>query len=154
MTLSYKKAEKEDIERIFLLSKKLVDDYENVDRIDYDRVLKWLRRKIEDSFFEYTAVYADSREAGYYHFFLNEDGKYELDDFYIFPEHRNLGIGSEIIEKCCSSVNKPVMLYVFVKNTRAIALYKRHGFSITETIDDSRYIMQRNTRSSCNSCEA
>lgn len=145
MKLSYKKAEKEDIEKIFVWSKQLVDDYEDLECIDYDRVLKWLRRKIEDSFFEYTAVYADGCKAGYYHFFLNEDGKYELDDLYIFPEHRNRGIGSEIIERCCTSVSKPVMLYVFIKNVRAIALYKRHGFETVKTINGSRYIMQYGT---------
>ncbi len=141
--ITYEKAEICDIERIYCLCKQLIDDYENIDRIDYEKVMKWVRRKIESSIDEYTAVYVSGEKAGYYHFYQNEDGEYEIDDLYIFSEYQNRGIGTEIIKKCCSSVNAPVMLYVFVKNEKAVALYQRLGFKVIRTVNGSRYVMRR-----------
>ena len=72
---------------------------------------------------------------------VGEAKAYELDDLYLFPEFQNKGIGSMVIKKCCLAVNEPVMLYVFVRNDRAVTLYKRLGFEIIKTINESRYIM-------------
>lgn len=140
--ITYEKATSNDIDQIYQLCRQLIDDYENVDSIDYDRVLKWVRRKIEGSIDEYTVVYAADKKVGYYHFYQNEDGVYELDDLYIFPEYQNQGIGSSVIQKCCTSVNAPVMLYVFINNKNAVSLYQRLGFEIMQTVNGSRYIMQ------------
>ena len=78
----------------------------------------------------------------YYHFQLVED-KMELDDLYVLSNYQNQGIGSKILEKCCEESNIPIFLYVFSKNTRAIALYERFGFKVIEKIKDTRLIMQR-----------
>lgn len=134
-----------DIEQIYRLCKGLIDDYENIDSIDYAKVLKWVRRKIESSVGEYTAVFVSGVKVGYYHFYQNETGEYELDDLYIFPEYQNRGIGTEIVKKCCSSVNAPVMLYVFIKNEKAVKLYQRLGFEIVRTVNGSRYVMRSGT---------
>ncbi len=139
----YKCADLTDVEQIFRFNKRLIDDYEDVEKIDYEKVLAWVRRKIEKSIEEYTTVYENDEKVGYYHFYKNQDGEYELDDLYIFPKYRNKGIGSGIIEKCCSSVDEAVMLYVFIKNERAVALYKRLGFTVVEEVSGSRYIMKR-----------
>lgn len=141
MKTTYNKATISDAEHIFSLCKQLIDKYENIDSIDYEKVLLWVRRKLERSIDEYTTIYADGKKAGYYHFYKNEDGEYELDDLYIFEEFQSRGIGSAVIKKCCSSVNSPVMFYVFIRNERAIALYKRLGFEVIKTVGDSRYIM-------------
>lgn len=141
MKTTYNKATISDAEHIFSLCKQLIDKYENIDSIDYEKVLLWVRRKLENSIDEYTTIYADGKKAGYYHFYKNEDGEYELDDLYIFEEFQSRGIGSAVIKKCCSLADSPVMLYVFIRNERAIALYKRLGFEVTKTVGDSRYIM-------------
>ena len=143
MNITYDKAKNSDIESIYQLCKQLIDDYENVKKIDYDKVLQWIHKKIENSVDEYTVVSVDNKKAGYYHFYKNEDGEYELDDLYIFSEYQNQGIGSGIIKKCCNSIDAPIILYVFIKNQRAVSLYKRHGFEIIETLNNSRYIMRR-----------
>ena len=146
MNITYDKATAYDVECIYQLCKQLIDGYENIESIDYEKVLKWVRNKIEASIDEYTAVYADGQKAGYYHFYKNEDGENEIDDLYIFSEYQNQGIGSEVIKKCCSSVDEPVMLYVFIKNQRAVSLYKRLGFEIVRTVNKSRYIMKKGNR--------
>ena len=141
MNLTYRKATAQDIDRIFELSKKLIEDYEQPGSIDLPRVLQWVRCKIENAIEEYTVVYANGQKAGYYHFFRNEDGQLELDDLYIFPSFQNRGIGTAIIQKCLASVNERVILYVFIKNTRAISLYRKLGFEVAKTVHSSRYIM-------------
>lgn len=146
VTITYKKATNEDISPIYELCKQLILDYENLETIDFPKVTDWVKRKIEKTIEEYTVVYVDERKAGYYHFYKNDDEKYEIDDLYIFPEFQNKGIGSEIINKCCTSVNEPVVLYVFIKNKRAVSLYERLGFEVVENIHDSRYIMKNNNR--------
>ena len=142
MNLSYQKATADDIGPIFELCQKLILDYEDLRAIDPEKVLRWVRRKIEQSIDGYTAIFADGVKAGYYHFFRNEDQKLELDDLYIFPEFQNQGIGTAAVKRCCASAQEPVMLYVFVRNTGAVALYKRLGFEIAESVGDTRYIME------------
>ena len=144
MNITYQGAKPEDIELIYALCKALIHRYERLETMDYDRVMAWVRRKIEASIGEYTAVYANGQKAGYYHFYQNEDGQFEIDDLYVFPEYQNQGIGSGVIKKCCASVSAPVMLYVFIENKRAVSLYKRLGFEVTQTVHGSRYMMKRN----------
>ena len=129
MKITYEKAASSDIECLYQLCKQLIDAYENIECIDYERALRWVRKKLENSIDEYTSIYADERKAGYYHFYRNGNGEYELDDLYVFSEFQNRGIGTAIIEKCCASVEEPVVLYVFIE--------------IAETIKDSRYVMKR-----------
>ena len=143
MNITYQKATETDIGPIFELCRRLIHDYEDLESIDYPKVMQWVRQKIETSIGEYTAIYADGQKAGYYHFFQNEDGVFEIDDLYIFPAYQNQGIGSGVVKKCSASVNGTVMLYVFIKNQRAVSLYQRLGFVICETIHGSRYIMRK-----------
>jgi len=142
MELNYERASGADVEAIFALSKALIDQYEDVESIDYDKVLQWVRRKIEAQIGEYQRVLMDGSLAGYVHF--HPDGeRMELDDLYILPEYRGQGIGTAVVEKCCEETVKPVYLYVFRRNEGAVRLYKRLGFEIVQEVGSSRYIMQR-----------
>ncbi len=143
MNITYQAAKPEDIEPIYARCKELIHRYERLETIDYDRVINWVRRKIEASISKYNVVYANGKKAGYYHFYKNDDGQFEIDDLYVFPEFQNQGIGSGVIKKCCASVSAPVMLYVFIENKRAVSLYKRLGFEVTQIVHGSRYIMRR-----------
>lgn len=144
--ITYESATPEDAEQIFGLCRQLVDAYEDIGSIDYDRVMQWIRRKIESDIARYTAVFLSGEKVGYFHFCKNEDGEYELDDLYIFPEYQNRGIGTRIVQRCCASVSEPVMLYVFRRNQGAVALYRRLGFEILQTVYGSRYIMKYTRR--------
>ena len=146
MNLTYTPANAEDIEPIYEFCGQLIRRYERLESIDYPKVMQWVRRKIEQSIGEYTVIRVREQKAGYYRFYQNEDGQFELDDLYIFPEFQNRGIGTEVIRACCSSVDDPVMLYVFTENKRAVSLYERLGFEIAETVRDSRYIMINKNR--------
>ena len=141
MDLNFECATSQDIDILFRLSKELIDTYEDVSAIDYEKVLCWVRQKIADNISDYIRVICSGTTVGYYRLVPWEDGL-ELDDFYILEQHRGLGIGSRILERCCAS-GKPLMLYVFSGNTRAISLYRRFGFEITWQVSPTRYIMCR-----------
>lgn len=142
MELQFASAKECDIERIYDSNKELIEAYEDVENIDYDKVLQWVLKKIKTNIDEYVAVFLDGRKVGYYHFYPSE-GKMELDDLYIFPEFRSKGIGSAIIQKCMEESDSTIFLYVFAKNVHAIALYEKLGFKIVKNIRDTRYIMER-----------
>lgn len=141
MNITYQQATADDIAPIYELCRQLIHDYEQLESIDYPKVMTWVRKKIETSIEEYTVIYADGQKAGYYHFYQNEDSQFELDDLYVLPPFQNHGIGTTVIKNCCASVSSPVMLYVFIANKRAVSLYQRLGFEIAETVHGSRYIM-------------
>ena len=146
MTITYQQATNLDAEEIFSLCRQLILDYEDPQAIDLPLVLDWVHHKIQSSISEYTADYADGQKAGYYHFYRNEEGDQELDDLYIFPAFQNQGIGSQILRSCLDSCIDPVVLYVFIKNVRAVALYKRFGFEIVKVINGTRYLMRSGSR--------
>ena len=134
----------EDIPLIFDQCKALVDRYEDKTLVDYEKVLKWLRNKVETKIAQYTCVLFNGEKAAYYCLDQGDD-MWELDDLYVLPAFRNMGIGSAVIEKCIQESDKPLMLYVFTENSGAISLYKRHCFASTEQLSATRFIMVRRT---------
>ncbi len=45
--LKFKQANEKDIECIFKLNKELINKYENIHMIDYERVMTWIYQKIK-----------------------------------------------------------------------------------------------------------
>ena len=140
MKLQYLVATEADIPVIFDQAKALIDAYEDLASIDYEKVLTWVKQKITSQIREYTAVSQNGEICAYYH--LCQDG--ELDDVYVLPGFRGQGIGSQILQKCIAESRQPLYLYVFSRNLRAIELYKRFGFGVSERVGNTRYIMSRN----------
>lgn len=143
MELHYIPAESADIETIFSQLKALIDAYEDLSSINYEKVLLWCRRQIEENICQYTCILADGEKAGWYRLSASDDGRMELDNFYILPAYRNRGIGTAALNRCFAAIDKPIFLYCFIKNTRAMALYTRMGFRVIETVGHTRCILQR-----------
>lgn len=142
MKLEYRAAEEGDTEQIFQMSRENIDQYEDTNTIDYEKVLAWMRRKIENCIGEYVRVLCNTKTAGYYRTHQG-NGKVELDDLYLFPAFQNCGIGTAVITRCLAETERPVFLYVFTRNVRAMALYRRLGFQVTEQVGKTRCIMER-----------
>ena len=142
MEIAYGMATVEDISQIFELSKSLVDAYEDLSTIDYPKVLRWMERKIQENISSYTVITLAGEKIGYY-CLREESGKWELDDFYILPQYRSMGIGSKVLEHICKEIKGSIFLYVFTQNTGAINLYQRFGFRWAQTITPTRQIMER-----------
>lgn len=142
MQIEYIAATSADTEAVFALNKSLIEAYEDISNIDCEKVLDWVYKKMQNNINSYTIVTADGEKAGYFYFHSAGD-EMELDDLYILPQYRNMGIGTQILQKCISEADKDIFLYVFVKNEGAIRLYKRHGFTVTEEVGETRCIMKR-----------
>ena len=65
-----------------------------------------------------------------------------LYNVYTLPEYRGRGIGTAVLRRCLAQ-GKPVYLYVFTGNVRAVALYEREGFRKVEDVSPTRCIMAR-----------
>lgn len=139
MNLSYFSAECGDISEIYAQAKNLIDTYEDISSIDYEKVLAWVKQKITVNIHQYRCAAADGKKCAYFR--LCEDG--ELDDLYVLPPFQGHGIGSEILKKCIADSAKPLYLYVFRRNKRAISLYEKFGFSLRETVGKTRLILER-----------
>lgn len=140
--LSYQKASAEDAPVILSMCKALIDQYEDLYQIDYDKVLKWVEKKIFDNIRDYTCVMSGDEKVGYFHLEQGE-AEAELDDLYILPPYQGKGIGTKVLNDCISWTDKPIFLYVFRKNTGAIRLYSRMGFTVSQEIGNNRLIMRR-----------
>ena len=142
MNIGFSIATETDIQPIFEQCKSLVDDFEDISAIDHSKVLEWLKRKIQTNITKYTAITLDGNKVGYY--CLDKQGeKWELDDFYILPAYRGLGIGTAVLSSICNSTDGCIFLYVFSKNIGAVSLYKRFGFETVRVVSDTRQIMER-----------
>ena len=141
MQLSYEPARGEDAPTIYGFARELIERYETDPAVDRDGALRWTRRKIEQRIGEYTRVLCDGAVAGYYRF-APDGERMELDDLYVLPAYRGRGIGTAVLRRCLAQ-GKPVYLYVFVGNVRALALYEREGFEKAEDVSPTRCIMAR-----------
>ena len=139
--ITYGSAGPLDIQTIYDLNIMLIDQYEDLESIDYEKVSKWIKNKINSHINEYTCIYFRGVKVGYYRLVLGED-ETEMDDFYVFPEYQCKGIGTFVLNQCITNSMNPVFLYVFRRNTRAIRLYQRMGFVTIETVGNTRLIMR------------
>ncbi|MDE6727712.1 MAG: GNAT family N-acetyltransferase [Oscillospiraceae bacterium] len=134
-------AARRDIKPIFLLNKEIIDRYENIAKIDYPKVMKIVRNGIKKHIGEYQRIMCGNTLAGYLLVEKDTD-KTELDDLFLYPEFQNMSIGTAIIQNITADSDKPVYLFVFIKNEGAVRLYKRLGFEVVETVHETRYRMR------------
>ena len=124
------------------MAEELILRYEDPNAIDLSKALTWTRRKITEQIEKYEQILADGETVGYFHW-VDHGTHYELDDFYILPQHRGKGIGTAALQVRLENINKPVTLYVFTQNLPAIRLYERLGFRLQATVSNTRQILRR-----------
>jgi ribosomal protein S18 acetylase RimI-like enzyme len=60
-----------------------------------------------------------------------------IDHLYVDPDFHRQGIGGELV-RLAQTEQAELRLYTFQSNTRAQALYERHGFTVEERTDGAR----------------
>lgn len=146
MRLTYQPITQQDVENIFRMTKEHILQYENLKLIDCDQVFAWCHRKIEHQSGDYRRIFCGEELAGYVAVHQESDTKREIDDFYLLEPFREKGIGTQVLNQIIENTKrdgKTLFLYVFIRNEGAVRLYRKMGFKVTETIKDSRYIMER-----------
>lgn len=134
-------ATKEDVALIYTQCENLVQRYENATVVDIPKALSWVRKKIENSIEDYSAIYFANNKVGYISVHKEEE-MWELDDFYIFDAYQGNGIGSQVLEYLVKKYDR-MFLYVFKDNVGAISLYERYGFKVSKEVGSTRLIMER-----------
>ena len=60
----------------------------------------------------------------------------EIDDLIVAPEHQNKGFGKQILLWALENIrSEKIILHVAQWNQKAISLYEKNGFEITETFE-------------------
>ena len=60
----------------------------------------------------------------------------EIDDLIVAPEHQNKGYGKQILLWALENIrSEKIILHVAEWNRKAISLYEKNGFEITETFE-------------------
>ena len=71
----------------------------------------------------------------------HDDSPKKISPLFVLPQFRGRGIGTDVV-RFCQQQSPSLMLYVFRKNTRAIALYRKLGFIVTKDVSPTRAIME------------
>ena len=71
-------------------------------------------------------------------YFLHDAAAVKLDKLYVHPAHQRQGLGGLLIEHVCERARRhgrsQVMLAVNKGNSSAIAAYRKHGFTVAESV--------------------
>ena len=94
MYLTYEGAYAADIEPICRFCKELIDRYEKLQSIDYDAVLAWERKKVEEDMKDYQRVLCNGKKVCFFRF-CRGGNKMEIDDLSIFTCFRGRGSGQK-----------------------------------------------------------
>ncbi len=130
--LDIRAATDSDYEALFSMYEKLFRDHiEQIWGWDDQWQIENFRKEWREV--ETTKIYEADNLVGYMQTRNEQDHVYLL-GLAIYPRYQNKGIGSAIIRQL-KSRNTPLRLNVFRTNEKALALYLRNGFGITEVTE-------------------
>ncbi len=146
LNLSYKKCDTEDELYIYKEFKNKLDLYEDVQKIEYEKVLNWKKENLHSEISDCTKILCNGKYIGY--FSINEENKKaEIDNFFISEEYQNRGFARKALNHCLDIIMQKnismVYSYVFTKDERQIELYTKCGFVVREFIGDNRCVMSK-----------
>lgn len=87
-----------------------------------------VRENISNNPFANYLVYLKSNKVVGYIYYSDIYERCEINQIEVISEERGLGIGSKLMEKLISIVNKSITLEVRIDNITAIKMYEKFGF--------------------------
>lgn len=141
--LEYKIVRAKDKDSEILTSIKLVTMIDNeMDKAlsyqEKEKIKKNVAKNIELNCEEYRIIYIGKKIAGAYLTLPFEDGII-IDELYLFPEYRNEGIGTSIINRIIKTEDN-LYIWVYKNNVAAVRLFERLGFI---TINSGRTMIMK-----------
>lgn len=131
--MNYRKATKEDADKLDNLLTKLILDEKN----NYDNSLEAVKIKnfyinyIEKENYQIFLCEEEKNIVGYIYIIINNKTA-KIDALYIEEKYRNQGIGANLIESALSWIKekniKNIELNVLTQNKQAKKLYEKYGF--------------------------
>lgn len=132
----------ENIELLISYKLKTITDYAlYIDKIELQKINNYVESQINDYLSNYKIIIINNNIIGCLLFYKYEDGVL-LDEIYIEPKFRNLGIGTKIISDIIND-NNIIYLWVYKENKMAINLYTKLGFRV-EGETETRFFMKYN----------
>ncbi len=102
---------------------------ENIDLLKGDFLLESeVRKNISNNPFARYLVYLKSNKVIGYIYYSDIYERCEINQIEVMSEQRGIGIGSMLMDKLISTVNKNITLEVRIDNSIAIRLYEKFGF--------------------------
>lgn len=114
----------------------------NISEEEQNKIINYVNNYIPANIKYYKVIIIDNEKAGCYSLKPYEDG-YMIEEIYLLEQYRNKGIGRDIITNTINEYNKSIYLWVYKDNEKAIKLYERLGFKITEETE-TRFFMKYN----------
>ena len=90
--------------------------------------LKELEKELSQNPFGKILVYKKENRIIAYLYYSEIYGRVEINDIEVEEQYRNMGIGTELLNKLTEIVQKSISLEVRINNYNAIKLYKKFGF--------------------------
>lgn len=141
MKINYELINATDDDFEFIRDAKITTIFEyakNISSEEKEHILSYVDRFANKFLKDYKIIKKDNQKCGVFLIRDFEDGVL-LDEIYLLPKYRNLGIGSDIIKNELKKHSR-VYLYVYKENVRAVNLYKKLGFKVFEDKNE-RYLM-------------
>lgn len=140
MNYKLEKATINDVSKLIDYKLKNIFEYAgNLPNDEIIRIKEYVEKHIPIQLENYEIIYINNENAGCLLVESKNDGVL-LDEIYLEENYRNIGIGTDIIKKIISR-NDIIYLWVYKLNIRAVSLYKKLGFKITEETE-TRYFMK------------
>lgn len=141
MEINYKltKAAENDLDFVKNAKIASIFDYaKDISTEEKARILNYINRFMDKFLLDYQIIVKDGAKCGVFLVREYEDGVL-IDEIFLTPEYRGLGIGSSVIKTELKKHNK-VYLWVYKENVGAIKLYQKLGFNVFED-NGERYLM-------------
>lgn len=90
--------------------------------------LKELEKELSQNPFGKILVYKKNNRIIAYLYYSEIYERVEINDIEVEEQYRNMGIGTELLNKLTEIVQKSISLEVRINNYNAIKLYKKFGF--------------------------
>lgn len=140
MEVKFLPATRDDIEKIYFDMKAVMCAYEQKHVLMLEDELMALYNRIKANLSYYRIVRYMGNSVGHF-CFRETDGHMVIEDICIDNYFRYKGACTQILRKCISETELPIVAEMYATNTAAVSVFRTNGFIIKEWINDRKFVM-------------